>query len=325
MIDVAVGVDVGKASFDVAVPLKPGKFRTRAKLTNDPRGFAAFDHWLQAHAPDAPVFMEATGIYHEALAEHLVEQGRVVYVMNPAQVKAFGASQLSRTKTDRTDAKLIARFGVAQLATPERLRPWQPLSPAQRTLRALLRRLDDLKTMQQMELNRLDVAGAPVRASIERMIAMLRDQIRTLEQAIAEHIDQDPDLRGRRDLLESIPGIGPVTSAWLLAQLGDGGQFHDARQVVAFAGLNPRLSESGRYRGRTRISKVGDSALRAKLYLPAMTARRTNPVLKAFAQRLSERGKPFKVVMCALMRKLLHIAWGVLKNGQPFDPKHAVV
>lgn len=325
MIDVAVGVDVAKASFDVAVPLKPGKFRTRAKLANGRRGFAAFDQWLQAHAPDTPVFMEATGVYHEALAEHLVEQGRVVYVMNPAQVKAFGESQLSRIKTDRTDAKLIARFGVAQLATPERLRPWQPLSPAQRTLRALVRRLDDLKTMQQMELNRLDVAGAPVRASIERMIAMLRDQIRTLERAIAEHIDQDPDLRGRRDLLESIPGIGPVTSAWLLAQLGDGSQFSDARQVVAFAGLNPRLRESGRYRGRACISKIGDGALRAKLYLPAMTARRANPVLKAFAQRLSERGKPFKVVMCALMRKLLHIAWGVLKNGQLFDPKHAVV
>lgn len=325
MMQTAVGVDVAKASFDVATPLKPGKFRTRAKLPNVAAGFVAFDQWLQAHAPGAPVFMEATGIYHEALAEHLFEQGHTVYVLNPAQVKAFGESQLSRTKTDRTDAKLIARFGVALLATPERLRPWQPLSPEQRTLRELVRRLDDLKSMRQMELNRLDVAREPVRDSIERMVKELGEQIHELEQAIADHIDQDPDLRGRRDLLESIPGIGPVTSAWLLAQLGDGGRFNDARQIVAFAGLNPRLHESGRYRGQARISRVGDHTLRAKLYLPAMTARRTNPVLKAFAQRLSDRGKPFKVVMCAVMRKLLHIAWGVLKNGRPFDPAHAVV
>lgn len=313
----AVGVDV-------AVPLQAGKFRTRAKLPNQTAGFAAFAQWLQTHAPELPVFMEATGIYHEALATDLVERGHVVYVMNPAQVKAFGQSQLSRTKTDRSDAKLIARFGVAMLATPQRLRPWQPLSPAQRELRALVRRLDDLKGMQQMELNRLEVADASVTASIEHLVQALAEQIKATEHRIAEHIDRDPDLRGRRDLLESIPGIGAVTSAWLLAHLGDGERFSDARQVVAYAGLNPRLRESGSYRGRERISKIGDSALRAKLYLPALTARRSNPVLMAFAQRLSARGKPFKVMMCALMRKLLHIVWGVLKSGKPFDPEYAV-
>lgn len=320
----AVGVDVAKASFDVAVPIKPGQYKTRAKLGNDAAGFAFFGQWLDQHAPGAAVFMEATGIYHEALALFLFERGHAVHVMNPAQVKAFAQSELSRTKTDRTDAKGIARFGAAALLAPERLHRWQPLPPAQRELRALVRRLEDIKGLRQMEHNRLEVADASVRSSVETTIELLDEQIALIEQRIASHIDRDPDLRDRRDLLESIPGIGATTSAWLMAHLGDGRRFADPRQVVAYVGLNPRLRESGTGKGRVHISKIGEAALRAKLYFPAMTAKRHNPLLKAMAQRLAERGKPPKVILCALMRKLLHIVWGVLKTGQRFDPDYAV-
>lgn len=319
-----IGIDVAKATFDIALPLGQDKYRTRAKVGNDPAGWEQLLAWRRKHAPEAAVGMEATGIYHEALAERLVAAGVRVYVVNPAQIKAYGQSELLRTKTDRTDAKLIARFFQSRLLEPERLRPYVPPTPAERTLRALVRRLDDLKQMRQMELNRLESASAVVAPGIGEVVAALERQIAQVEQAIAEHIDSDPGLRGRRDLLNTIPGLANTTSAVLLACLGDLGQYRDVGQIVAQAGLNPARRQSGQYEGKARISRIGDAFLRAKLYMPALVARRHNPVLAAFAQRLAERGKPPKLILCALMRKLLHLVWGVLKSGKPFDPNRAL-
>jgi transposase len=189
-------VDVAKATLDVAFGLaKPGKFQTRAKLGNAEEGFKELTGWLDKLAPEAAVCMEATGIYHEALAIFLVQQGKTVYVANPAQVKYFGKSQLARTKTDRTDAKLIAQFATSQQAGAKAMLPWTPPTPAQRTLRALVERLDDLKGMEQMEANRLDVASDAVRGSLEESLKQLRKQIKSLEQRIDQHIDKDQGLR----------------------------------------------------------------------------------------------------------------------------------
>lgn len=319
-----VGSDVAKRTFDVALPLPNGKYRTRAKISNCETGHAEFVAWLKQHAPGAAVGMEATGVYHEALAQRLVEAGVVVFVFNPAQIAAYAKSELARTKSDRYDAKVIARFCLAQQATGRPLRPWTPPSPAQRRLRALVHRLDDLKGMRQMECNRREVADEAVQPSIDRVIERLDEQIARTERAIREHIDSDPDLRGRRDLLNSIPGVSDVTSAWLLASLGDTRQFSDVRQAVAFVGLNPRLRESGHWKGQTRISKTGDPRLRAKLYMPAVVAKQHNPAIRDFCQRLSERGKKPLVIVVAAMRKLIHIAWGVLRSNRPFDSELAV-
>jgi len=319
-----IGIDVAKATFDIALPLGQGKYRTRAKVGNDVAGWEQLLAWRHKHAPDAVVGMEATGIYHEALAERLVAAGVTVYVINPAQIKAYGHSELLRTKTDRTDAKLIARFFQSRLLEPERLHPYVPLTPTERTLQALVRRLDDLKQMRQMENNRLESASAVVVKGIRDVVAALDQQIVQVEQAITEHIDNDPDLRGRRDLLNTIPGISDTTSAFLLACLGDLSQYNDVGQIVAHTGLNPARRQSGKHEGKVRISRIGNALLRAKLYMPALVAKRHNPVLAAFAQRLAERGKPPKVILCALMRKLLHIVWGVLKSGKPFDPNKAI-
>lgn len=319
-----VGVDVAKDSFDVASVLPNGKYRTRAKIRNGASGYAEFLAWLAQHAPAAAIGMEATGVYHEALAAHLVAAGFTVFVFNPAQIAAYAKSELARTKSDRYDAKLIARFCLAQHATGRELRPWQPLPPAQRRLRALVLRLDDLKAMRQMECNRLEVADEAVKESIDGIVKRLDEEIRRTEQAVRTHIDDDPDLRGRRDLLNSIPGISDTTSAWLLATLGDTRQFRDVRQAVAFAGLNPRVRESGRWKGCTRISKTGDPRLRAALYMPAVVAKQHNPVIRAFCQRLRDAGKKPLVTVVAAMRKLIHLAWGVLRSGQPFNPNLVV-
>lgn len=162
--------------------------------------------------------MEATGIYHEALAQALVEAGVVVHVANPARVKAFGQAEGMRTKTDRSDAKLIARFFEAQRS--EKLYPYVPPTPSEVKLRALVRRRDDLQEMLQMEHNRLDVADISVQQGIKDVIRTLEEQIKQVQKAIEDHIDNDPDLRRRHQLLTSIPGVGNTSSAQLLAMLG---------------------------------------------------------------------------------------------------------
>jgi transposase len=317
-----VGVDIAKKTFDVALPLDgPGKYRTKAKLSNDPLGFEAFFDWLRRHAPGAAICMEATGIYHEALALALVQEGFVVYVINPAQIAAYARSELSRTKSDRTDAKLIARFGVAQTQLTRSLQPWVPPTPAQRRLRALVHRLNDLEGMRQMEANRLDVSEATVVPSIEQVIAALDAQILAVRKEIDDHIDSDPDLRRDRDLMISIPGIGQTTAAYLLGCLGDLRRFAQPGKLDAFVGLNPSIRESGQWKGKTTLSRLGNALLRAKLYMPAMVAVRYCARMQAFYERLTARGKPRKLALAAAMRKLLHIAWGVVRSGRPFDPE----
>ena len=317
-----VGIDVAKATMDIACQEAPDKFRTRSKLPNAPAGFAQLLTWLSAHAQaDAWVVMEATNVYHEAVAACLHEHGYRVCVANPQQIAAYAKSELSRTKTDKTDAKLIVRFGLSHLP---RLRPWQPLTPAMRTLVALTRRLDDLKGLRQMERNRLETADPAVHGSLHAVLDLLDEQIQATEKALSQAINDDPDLRGRRDLLVSIQGISDLTASRLMAELGDIQRFGDVRAVVAFVGLNPALRQSGTWRGHVRVSKIGSSILRAALYMPAVVAMQHNPPIRALAERLRARGKLGKVIVVAAMRKLLHIVYGVLKSGRAFEPHAAL-
>jgi transposase len=314
-----VGIDVAKATLDIACQETADKYRTRSKLPNAPAGFTQLLTWLTVHAcPDAWVVMEATNVYHEALARFLHEHGYRVCVANPKQVAAYAKSELSRTKTDKTDAKLIVRFGLSHLP---RLRAWQPLTPAMRTLVALTRRLDDLKALRQMENNRLETADPAVHDSLHAVLDLLDEQIQVTEAALSKYIDDDPDLRQRRNLLISIKGISDLTAARVMAELGDIHRFGDVRALVAFVGLNPALRQSGTWRGHVRVSKIGSSILRAALYMPAVVAMQHNPPIRAMAQRLRARGKPGKVIVVAAMRKLLHLVYGVLKSGRAFDPK----
>lgn len=319
-----VGIDVAKHTFDIATLQPNGKYRTRSKLANASSGFAQVCEWLEKHAgPDAWIVMEATGIYHEALATFLFEQGYRVSVVNPAQTAAYAKTQLSRGKTDKTDAKLIANFGQNQLANA-RLRLWQPEPPAHKRLRALVRRLADLREMEQMERNRLESADANVQDSIHTVLRHIEEEINRTLKTIEEHIDNDPDLRQRKELLTSIQGFGDQTAALLLGELGDPLAFRSAKAVAAFAGLTPRPNQSGEHRGPTPISRIGSGFLRSRLYMPAISALQHNPAIKAFAERLRSRGKSGKQIVCAAMRKLLHIAYGVLKSGKPFDPELAL-
>ena len=311
-----LGIDVAKAKLDCALRLPNGKHRNKV-VENNHKGFAVLKEWLLKHDAGNPrVCMEATGTYWEAVAEYLAGLGMVVSVINPAQIKAFGASRLVRTKTDKVDAQLIADFSHER--QPE---PWIAPSPAAQALRALVLRLEALQAMRLQETNRLDVAREAVRQSIEDHITWLDGQIKEVIRAIKRHIDDDPDLRGKHELLDSIPGLGERTIPVLLSYYADTERFDNAKQAVAFAGLDPRQHESGSsVRGKPRMSKIGHSFLRKALYMPAMVTVYRTPWGQRFGQRLSAAGKAPKLIIGAMMRKLVHVAFGVLRSGKIFDP-----
>ena len=311
-----IGVDIAKAKVDVAAWIN-GKYKTQV-FSNTPAGFEAFLTGLRPFTP-THLCLEVTGRYGDALATFLVEHAIRVSVVNPAQIQTFGKAELNRTKTDKSNAKRIARF--CQLHQPP---AWQPLPPAVRQLPALVRRVDELMTMRPMEHNRQDGADATVQASLRRVLARLDAAIEPTRAALHDPVDQHPGRRAQRDLVDTIPGLGETTSAVLLAGLGDSHRFDHAKPVAALAGLSPAERQSGKYQGPTRLSNTGDAFLRKALYLPAVVASRHHPLVRAVCDRLKAKGKAGKVIVGAAMRKLLTLAYGVLKSEQPFDPKWAL-
>jgi len=308
-----LGVDISKSTFDVALLLE-GKVKTK-KFDNKIKGFSELVEWLKKKETDLHVCMEATGTYGEALATYLFDVGYTISVVNPAQIKGFSQSELSRNKTDRADAKLIARYCLA--LNPK---PWAPKPPHVRELQAWVRRLEALQSMYFQENNRLEISSDNVRASIEKMIKKLIEEIEEVKKKIHDHIEQYPDLRTKSNLLETIPGVGEATIAQVLAFIGNVEDFKSAKQLAAFVGLNPKQHQSGTsVRGRTRLSKIGNSNLRKAFYMPAVVAKRHNPTIKKFCDRLKKAEKPTMLIIGAAMRKLVHIIYGVLKSGKPFD------
>lgn len=319
-----VGIDVSKRKLDLAL-LVNGKSKSKV-FDNTPSGYALLNAWLLERnaIPDvAHICLEATGPYSEAVAIALVEAGWPVSVVNPVRIKGFAQGELARNKTDRADAALLARFCLA-------MRPalWVPPPPEWRALRAWVDRLQALKDMHQQESNRLEAYQASsqlwVVETVHAHLDWLQQQIANLERDIDDHIDRHPDLKRDAVLLESIPGIGNTTVAKILAYAGDVRRFSHAKALAAFIGVTPRQRLSGSsVRGRTMLSRTGHADLRRALYMPGLVARRHNPVLKAFGDRLSETGLAPKAVVGAVMRKLAHLIYGVVTSGKPFDANFA--
>jgi transposase len=319
VVDVALGIDIAKAKFVVALLTPDGKVR-RKSCPNTPAGFAELGAWLQRQrVAQVHATLEATGRYGDALAAWLHDAGHHVSLVNPAIIHAYARTQLMRTKTDGVDAELIARYTATQQPPC-----WTPPAPEIRALQAFVRRLDALHDMRTQEVNRL-AAGLTVpevQHSIETLLASIDAQIAEVQRLIRHHIDRHPGLRVQRDLLATIPGIGDATAAVLLAELFDK-RYSSARQAAAFAGLVPRIQESGTLRGRPRLSKIGPGRLRKALYFPAVAALRFNPSIRAMHTRLRAAGKPPMVIIGAAMRKLIHLAFGVLKSQKPYEPLHS--
>lgn len=316
-----LGIDIAKEKFDVA--LYQDKEQVAAgQFDNSRAGFKKMSKWLNNKKVEQVwACMEATGRYGDALAMYLHKAGHQVSMVNPARTKKYAESQLQRNKTDKVDAKIIADFCRTQEP-----RLWCPPAPEKRELQEMVRRLSALIAERTRESNRLKsgIESKAVKVSIKANLEFLAAQIARLEEQIQSHIDQYPDLVRDRELLTSIKGIGAKTAAIILGELPDVDNFEHSGQVVAYAGLSPQQHISGSsVHKRSKLTHIGNINLKTSFYFPALSAMQHNPIVKALVRRLEEKNKVKMVIVGAAMRKLLQLAYGVLKSGLPFDPNYA--
>jgi len=318
MSNLFIGIDIAKEKFDVALLVEDNI--SNKIFENSTAGFKSLLFWMHKYErQEMHVCMEATGHYGYKLAAFLFERNIKVSVVNPMQIKGFCKSELVRTKNDKSDAKVIARFCKA--INP---RPWEPTPEHIAILRGWVQRLKSLKRLKYQEENKLDSSPEEIKKMINQLIELIDTQIDEIKKKINNHMDNDEQLSKQNELLKTIPGIGPETIPQILACISDINKFSSAKQVAAFAGLNPKQHLSGSsVRGRTRLSKVGNSQLRKSLYFPAIVAKKHNPVIRKFCENLAKSNKIPKVIVCAAMRKLLHIIYGVLKYEKVFSERPA--
>jgi transposase len=317
---IALGLDVSKRTVDACLLFPDGR-KSTSKITNSKQGFSELLSWL--HGIDRQqlhVCLEPTGIYSRPLALVLHDSGLRISQVNSFAVQHHGRSKNFRSKTDRIDAYLLADYCLKHDPPI-----WTPPAPSQLTLRHIQRRLANIDESIRQEENRLEATceSALVFDDIEDSLGRLYVRRKRLEAAANELVRSDQRLAPNFRILCSIIGIGEESAIRMLSLIKFE-QFESGRQVASFAGLAPRKHESGTsIHLRPRISKVGSSELRAALYFPAMVAIQHNPQMRALAERLRARNKPPKIVICAVMRKLLVLATALIRKQQFYDPQFA--
>lgn len=321
---VVLGIDVSKAKLDAALWLPALRKWYALKVDNDEVGLRKLLNWALnksgVSADQIRVVLEATGVYHELAAETLHDAGCPVVVANPKRARDFAKGLGLLNKTDTIDSRALARYGELGEA-----QAWQPPAPEVRTLRALLARLAAVEEDLQREENRWEkaqISQTPdvVRQSLQRGIEILRQEAARLRKAIDDHYDQHPGLKAERDLLRTIPAVGEVSSSHLLCLLR-GRHLNSARQAAALSGLVPVEYTSGSsVRGKPHLSKQGNPRLRRVLYMASVSALLHNRELRAIYDRLVASGKAKLAALGALMRHIVHIAFGVLKHQKPYNP-----
>jgi transposase len=312
-----VGIDVSKLKLDVCLIIndKP-KFNI---FQNTSEGFPKLLTWINLKCQDfeKPVFcMEATGSYMEEIAEFLYDNGFGVSIVNPLLIKKKNA-KLHSNKTDKADAKSIAKY--CKNETP---RLWSPQPQEYRQLRDLCRAIDSLKTLLVQESNKLEarVINIAVKEAINTVISAIKEQIKKLEIERKKIIDEHSQLKAQVEKITDISGVGIVTACCILTEAPTPENFVNAKQYAAFFGVTPQHYESGSsVKKGSHISKIGSKHARKTLFMASMAVKRHNENFQPFVQRLEKRGKKAKVIICSIMRKLVHIIYGMLKNNAPFD------
>lgn len=320
-----VGIDIGKEQVDICWLKDPETGKTKTKtFKNKPEVFPSICLWLtsqtEENSSQITILLEATGVYYEALSYFLYDQGFQLIVSNPGRAKKFAQSIGLTHKTDKSDSIMLAKYGFAQ---HHGLTLWKPESIEVRGLKAMMRRLSSLEKDCQREKNRLEASAISdssdrVLLSLKTMITVLQSEITALKGDIDSHIDQHPELRKNRQLLLTIKGVGEVIAREMV-YLFAAKSFSNAKQVAAYLGLIPKLNESGAFKGRTTLSKSGPSRIRAKLYLASVCASTHNSQIKAQRDRLIRAGKTKMQALCAAMRKLVQMCFGVIKNQTEYQ------
>jgi transposase len=320
-----LGNDIAKETFDFCLLNAKKICLWRGRLSNNAAGFKALLEGLKARGIKLKAIhfaLEATGVYGRALIGALHRAGLAVSVLNPAQVKFFATSYNRRTKNDRVDAELIALYCLERQPMATR-----PLRPVEEQLKVLVHECETRVNEQTRERNRrhkdhYQSAGLPPILHLQRRqrLEQLQSQIGQLDRAIDALLGSDPQLSQHAKLLCTIPGIARRTAAKLLAELA-GKEFSSARQLAAYAGLTPEERRSGQnLYGKTRLSKIGNAFLRKALFMPASVTRRWCMPIAKWANSLEARHLEPLQIRGAVMRKLLHLVFGVLRHQQPFNP-----
>lgn len=317
-----IGVDISKKTFDVTI-LNQTKSK-HGKFDNSDNGFIKFNEFIKSHKLKCYICMEATSIYGANLAQFLVKHDYKLIIANPFKIKSYSRMQMNRNKTDKADSFCIASYCKSlhsEGVITKQL--YKPKSKYYLRLQCLVTRLEQVKQLRNQEINHLESAlDKPVAKLINLSIRSLDRQIKSIHKVIINCIKKDKNLFKQVKLLTTIDGIGELTAWSIIAYLGDISSFLTSRQVVSFAGLNPFVESSGTSVDRASLSKMGNKRLRKALYMPAIVAKKHNPILAKFYNKLVNNGKPKKVALCAVMRKLLVLSFGVLKSGIEFDPKY---
>lgn len=319
-----LGVDIAKRDFEVNLrSLEPDQTRHSSSFPNNVKGFRALQRWLLQQgislAANLHACLESTSRYGDALALWLHTQGYQVSMVNPRRTRHYAESQLSRTVNDRIEAGLIADFCAEQR---NKLVLWEPLSDEHRQLQDLTRARSALVEHRDALANLLETATGLARKAVQRQRANLQREIQRLEREIKKLLDQpDSKLATQVALADSVPGVGLVTAATVLAELPCIDKISRASQAIALFGLDPKSKTSGTsVKTPARLSKMGSKRGRRALYMPALVALRYNPLIRPLGQRLKAKGRSGTYIGVAAMRKLLRQIFGVLKSGQPFDP-----
>jgi len=322
-----LGIDVSKLNLSLTIGFLHGdlgkKFEVHPDITNDLSGFKELHRWLKktlAPNVDFIVIMEATGVYHQGVAHYLYEHGYAVCVMQSGRVKRYAQSLDQRSKTDALDSRMLSMLGLER-----DLRLWCPPSVGLQHLKGLSRERSSLLKDKTTETNRQGAIissyynNSKAKKRHLNRLKLLQSQIVSIEEEMRDLISKDDVLKKKLSFLESIPGISFISAATVIGETLGFESISSAKQLTSYAGYDVVLRESGNFKGKTRISKKGNSHIRAALHMPSMTCVRCNPTLKTFYIRLKpKKAKPL-VALIAVQRKLLILMFTLWKNEENYD------
>ncbi|MGO4919168.1 IS110 family transposase [Maribacter spongiicola] len=325
----SLGIDVSKLNLSLSLGSLNKKlvkeFESRPDVSNDLKGYKVLLKWLKASVDsevELLVVMEATGVYHQSIAHYLYEQGYSVCIMQSGRVKRYAQSLDQRSKTDALDSRMLSMLGLER-----NIRLWHPPSEELQELKGLSRERSSLLNDRTMETNRQGAIASSVHNNARALkrhkirLKLLNTQIAAVEEDMQLLISKNEVLKRKLDYLTSIPGISFISAATVIGETLGFESIVNAKQLASYAGYDVVLRESGNFKGKTRISKRGNSHIRAALHMPSLTCVRCNPTLKVFYNRLKpKKAKPL-VALIAVQRKLLILMYTLWKNEEVYDAK----
>ena len=322
-----LGIDVSKLNLSLSIGFLTDKldkeFTSRSDVSNDLSGYKELMTWLKKsvdNSVDLIVVMEATGVYHQGIAHYLHGKGYSVSVMQSGRVKSYARSLDQRSKTDALDSKMLSMLGLERT-----VRLWQPPSNELQQLKSLSRERSSLLKDRTVENNRQGAIASGVYSNVKSLkrhksrLKLINGQIETIEAEMQELISKNAVLQNKINFMITIPGVSFISAATVVGETLGFASIVNAKQLTSYAGYDVVLRESGNFKGKTRISKKGNSHIRAVLHMPSMTCVRCNPTLKQFYNRLKpNKAKPL-VALIAVQRKLLILMYTLWKNEEFYD------